>query len=561
MIKKNWKKFVLLTFFALPIPLALMSYLFYSGYSPILYKNKVELNKTENIKRKDYVNFKSELTNKQTNITDDVNEADINIFSTPWGVQPFLNMLRLSMINEKQNYLFYYPKSNELQKRLISEKLEYFLNNEREINENTNKSYVENVDVLDHSIFYEKATKIINENKEKKINIWLNAAGMQNFSYFLQLLDFPNVQFRIIEDSQIYSKFLLSKFKEYEVKYKYFNEKTKKWEKPTFYDPRTIFLISNYYNKIKFFWSDSESLKEFKKINMNNHFHFFNDMKTEIKDLMFDKRAKDKKRLFLKFNEIMNFSWENERDKVLKNQSINNKKNLIILGTKNDFDKDIIKHVVKKYGSEYNIYYKGHPGSNHNAEWLELFFNQNQKKEIVINNLDTMENENLTLTDDIIVNSLETQIPSELLTTENATKENGLYFDKWVLADDTTNAALGINNNLNSITDIIEIWKIDKMKIYNYETQTQEKEYTNFVFDLAKKILPKVLNVSLKNKNNNYNQNDFDFQLAENKIFSKIEKIELISNDKNSYKFLISLILNTDKEITIKPIEFEYVIN
>ncbi|MCU4117019.1 hypothetical protein N8G13_00885 [Mycoplasma zalophi] len=80
---------------------------------------------------------------------------------------------------------------------------------------------------------------------------------------------------------------------------------------------------------------------------------------------------------------------------------------------------------------------------------------------------------------------MESQIQSEELTTNHAIEENGLYFDKWIGLDSISSALYGIDNNKNSIEDLLAVYDLKKGKLI-FQAENKEEFYDSIKLLLKK---------------------------------------------------------------------------
>ncbi|MCU4117018.1 hypothetical protein N8G13_00880 [Mycoplasma zalophi] len=348
-----------------------------------------ELNKNEQTQT---LIWENKIKNKEVlpNILEIQDAADVNFYYSSWGIQPFYNLIRLAMLS-KQNVKFYVDGDREFQNSLNEGKFLDFLNNKRK----TNKITQNTIDILKGSSeydYYEIADKYAKENKDKKINVFLNSDHITNhiwskyYNSLTKLSKNNNVNLIAIEDSDLLGDFLYDSFwNTKEFKDLWFNKENNEWMIPANgrVSRQNQYLLANTIDNLKLFFSSGILSTKLINLGFKNIYSFFNDENKTLKDIIFSERdnQKDKpKRLFSYWPEIIGLDWKKEKSIVDKVKQTENKPTLIVLGTsraKNDINNlDII---VEKYSETYSIFYKGHPGSNYISRNIELRFRDDKK--------------------------------------------------------------------------------------------------------------------------------------------------------------------------------------
>ncbi|WP_426461267.1 hypothetical protein [Mycoplasma hafezii] len=456
------------------------------------------------------------------------------------------------MLSNKEVH-FLYSKNSELQfqNNINETELKDFLKNKRvvdseneeQIRNNSNVSSVNDVWYKDASKYFEK---VILNNPKKLINIWINADNLRFAKPILELLKYPNVHICGIEDSNMLAQVVNDEWMPF-VSKTYWDEQNHKWLQPKIYDRGNQYLIPTLYPNVSVYFSNSNDVEKSLKWNLKNIYPFFNDNSgKEIKDAIFATRDINKKRLFSYWGKITNLNWEHERDKVKSDFELNHKPSLILLGAGNpEEDQNYITYIAAKYSDQYNIYYKGHPGHNIISTWVNNNFVENHNS-ISYFNYESKQNEAFVLPKNNIVRPLESQIPSEELTTEHALEENGLRFDKWTSVDFISSALFGIINGYNTLDDFIEI-KFNKLPKSIDHNSNQYKEKLEEL--LSTRLATKFINISLKDNIEASNKvqlsiDDFNITTTNNSymeiISATISNVKIVGN-KSEYTFKINL--------------------
>ncbi|WLP85864.1 hypothetical protein [Mycoplasma seminis] len=483
------------------------------------------------------------------NIVELQNEADINLYFSAWGIQTFYNLIRLAMCSDKEVH-FFYTTALEFQRKINACALEDFLKNKRVV-DNKNEtnirqnSRVNSINTTNYDTAAKKFEEIIKQNPDKKINIFINSDHIRIAPAIIGLLEkYKNVQIKGIEDSNMYSQYVLDQYLP-RLKYWYWNKEENTWNLPKRPDRESQYILPRYIDGLDFYFSSNSDVKKFIKEGLlSTHPFFYNDNETEIKDYIFNKRDINNKRLFSYWSKISNLNWEKVGDVVKQDFENNQKPSLIILGSGNPVeDKIYIGYIAAKYSDEYNIYYKGHPGHNEIATWVDDNF---VKKHNSVQYFDYQSNswKYCTLKQGNIVRAVETQIQSEELTSDHVLEENGLKFDKWASLDFTTSALIGLVNGYNALEDFIEI---------KYDQNSIDKTSSNYTEKLEEllsiRLAPRYISINLKNESINKNKDslnidDFNISTTSNSYMNIINKPKIIQVNKlenNIYEYVFKL--------------------
>ncbi|WP_406617359.1 hypothetical protein [Mycoplasmopsis adleri] len=417
-------------------------------------------------------------TNKNKNIVEVANNADLNLFYNLYGQSIYNNFIRMSML-VKGDVLFGINDNGLFvsnQKLLNQEKwLDYQKN--YKINPGLNSRMVSlppeargKDDDKFTAIPYWK--KVIIENPDKKINIWCRT-GISQDQYF-ELSKYKNVIINFVEENPDrfhYWKNSVDKMIEEH------QQKTNKSIKDTKFNkkselPKSYFnclLYANVVNKFNYWWSVDESYEYFKNNGFKNHLLFSGvdeNGKAKNYDLtneIFNVRDKNKKRLFSKWwPEISGYNWELQRDivdEVMNNSKL--KEKVLILGDLTPKQWDLVITAFEKYKDKYEFFYKGHPGHIEVPKYIDTDINVAGNKRYY----NYLENKYKTFTmpKGRKITILNPQIISEELTTyhvkdevdENGKVKKGLKFEKFVPVRIFSNALYGLNNGYNNYKEDI----------------------------------------------------------------------------------------------------------
>nr|WP_322958822.1 hypothetical protein [Mycoplasmopsis canis]WQQ12176.1 hypothetical protein RRG48_02135 [Mycoplasmopsis canis] len=481
----------------------------------------------------------------KTNILDIQDESDVNLYFSSYGVQTFYNLIRMSMLSKKEVHFYRSKKLVSFHEDLNTIELENFLKNNRKVDD---LSFLENSKVhelghvKDESLFFDKALEFVKNNPNKKIGIWTNSDHfVVNADKLSRLAKFDNVQIFGIEDSNLLGQYIIDNYyKDEDFVKENKNEKLKSWKNPIINSKVTRwnqYLIPMFYKNIKVYWTDPQQSKNFEILGIKNHFSFFNEEGFQkLKDEIFQRRDKYNKRYSNYWAKITSYNWEKERDKVNKIQNENNKESLIILGTNSTNDQDSISKILFEYGEQYNIYYKGHPGMNANASFIVNKLKPGEQ--ISFFDYEINQERDFIIKDSWKILALETQIPSEELTSDHANEENGIWFNKWIGLDGISSALYGILNKKNTYSDILFLGDSFNKKLFKMGT----KEFDSFLSKIATKGASNSIIISKINDKmpENLEIDDFKFETSINSGFNIIKPIKILNktkNDKNAYIF------------------------
>lgn len=519
-----------------------------------------------------------------TNLLDFQDQADINIYFSSNGVQTYYNLLRMAMLSKKEVHFAIWNKSYSFQRKTNKNYLENFLKHLRTVDSTNEEQIREKSSVLEYSneLYWdvlERVQKIIIDNPDKKINLWINADHLKNNPGLPLLSSYSNVLINGLEDSKILPNYIFDNFENQSVdKETYFNKQNNVFENNlTEINRNTQYLIPTFYAGFNIFFSDSSAVSKYTSHGFKNIYNFFDPKNSnlthkEIKDYIFSARDINKKRYMTHWSSITGLNWQEQRDIVNSFAKQNGKKSLLVVGSDFESDLNYITYLADTYADQYNIFYKGHPGSNYNSEWvLENFITKSTQLKYT-NPFDNTQHIYIPKKDHIVY-PLESQIPSEELTTDNVFAENPLRFDKFIATDYTSTALLGILNGFNNLEDILEIQETPKEKSEIWKLNTPEWEAKISQW-LSQRVVGTYLKTQLKedSKNKDLDQltvDDFDFDLPDNsKPFLKdLSNIVIVSKslsntNKHVIEFRAKVKVNSfvflDKEYEIV---FEYVQN
>lgn len=306
---------------------------------------------------------------------------------------------------------------------------------------------------------------------------------------YLQLAKFPNVYIQSLEENP-------SMFESFEAKYQKSIEKNKdlldkqsienhliqKGNMDIFADNSDFLLYGNIKDaNMHSWWTSQDAYVFFKEKGIkNNHLFWGNNIKNKdwtLLDTAFLEKDKDNKRIGMSWwPKIIGANWQTERDKVHNVLTKSGKKSLIFLGERaNEREMDLLISLFLKYGDQYEIFYKGHPGHQQSGDFIENILNKH--KDIPYTNVFTNEFKMFKMPKDKQIYVLTAQIPSEELTTNNVKDKEvdeklikGLHFDKWAGASMGSTALLGLNNGVNDYKkDFIAGMSYASDKLYEKE--------------------------------------------------------------------------------------------
>ncbi|MGX9358507.1 hypothetical protein ACWXVL_01870 [Mycoplasma sp. 128] len=508
-------------------------------------------------------------------------QADINVYFASQGIQAYYNLLRMAMLTKKEVHFGIWKSENSFQRKTNAEYLANFLKNLRQVDKDNEEEIRKNTTVEEFSnpLFWDILTNyenIVKNNPNKKVYIWINVDHIKNNHNILSLLKYSNVCINGIEDSQILPGYMVDRFeKGWVSESEYKNSDTGLLENNLDIIDRTRqYLVSTFYHNVNFFFTEQNAIDRFKFLGLTNMFNFFDQSDEqlkhkEIKDYIFTTRDIQNKRYMTHWSAITGLNWEAERDIVKQDFAQNNKPSLLVFGTQSTWDLNYLIYLADKYADTYNIYYKGHPGSNYNSNWVETNLDL-VKKPLKYTDLVTKESKTYTPKEGHIIRALESQIPSEELTTDNVFSQDPLRFDKFAATDFTSTALIGLFNGYNNANDLLEIQKVETNDIL---TNYQSDDYLEQLGKLISiKILGNYLKTSIKESSQNkklddLTSDDFDFVMPKDKkpYLSDVYDVKIISKEtNNSNQVLIkfsakvqSASIKNDK--TEYPVTFIYV--
>ncbi|QBF34703.1 hypothetical protein EG856_02120 [Mycoplasmopsis phocirhinis] len=409
------------------------------------------------------------LINEHYNVSDLLDQADINMFGISTSIQPFWDQLRLAMMAKGEVHFtqFVYGDSRM---SVDKEKFENWLHNMRAINlDKDKKSRVYNFNRFwtNKDFLIKSLRDVIVANPDKKINLWVSSAELNYIRQYLELAAFKNVKFLCLnEASSIISSYETRFINDIDD----FNRKNQQISIEDIESGPTGWIpLSTVLDNVYFFFEDHDGVDKFKNKQLKRVYPYSVDKDWRIKNTFFQARDINKKRIpFSKdYYKISRQDWRVERDKVKQSQQLYaNKPKIIFLGSGGDvkIEKDLLAHVINKYQDQYNIYYKGHPNFSVIDKWIENVVNKNKIIEytdrIHTTNFNNPINLNTSLKPGNFVTILNNQIPSEELTTNHANdegNEKGLWFEKWATVDMNTGALKAILDisGKNTTADLI----------------------------------------------------------------------------------------------------------
>ncbi|WP_406614456.1 hypothetical protein ACJA23_01030 [Mycoplasma corogypsi] len=489
-----------------------------------------------------------------TNVIDRLKEADVNFFHVGHGVQLFNNILALSMIAPTETHLYIWPRL-PIQAQVNQAAYLDFVHNHKKLPEGVTDrkmyldSTIEEVPYIDFGAnlryYYDTINDYALKYPAKKINVWFNADHIKDYPSFIKLTQLPNVYVIGIEDANIISGLLLHSWHKNNERYvkdgKIVDLSFKDWiTRENQYLMPALIPNKKYINYITV---EADAI-QLRALGYKNTYPFFpgNDSKT-IKDVVFETRDINNKRLFSYWPLISGVDWTKQRDLVKKVNASNNKKSLILIGTGETADRNVLIYLLYKHGKDYNIYYKGHPGHNYNTQFIE----DNIVAGATFNVFDPELNQNIlfNIPQGYNVVSLETQMQSEELTTNHATAENGLFFDKFAFMDITSGAVAGIDNKVNTPNDVVLVYNLNDGEITtpkyngkNYFNQSLNNIYRqiinrNFSFSINRSNLDN-LNISsilITKKNQDQNNNVKSIEIKNAKLISQSQDSVVLELD------------------------------
>ncbi|EGV00310.1 hypothetical protein MCSF7_00854 [Mycoplasmopsis columbina SF7] len=539
----------------------LPTYYFVGGTyaSPYIIKNleKSNQNKYENI-------YNEEIQN----IVDYQNQADVNIYINTYGVAFYNHMLQLAMLSKGATY-FAYHSGISTQQNLNVEEFEKFLKETRNYDDN-NAELRKNVEIKDFgSVSTSKwanwIKKIIAKHPTQKINLWVNASNLRFLAKEINIaLNNQNININAFEDSYDIAKRVYDQYGSNLDKY--YDQKTKEWKTNGAFivDIENQYALSSLTDRIKFFYTNGNYIDRLKTLGYKNIFNLYENTPkdwTTLKDKLFVTRFSDKKRISTYWATVSGQNWEKDRD-IVKKYAQNGKKSIIILGNSIiDLNLNLVATIAKTYGANYNIYFKGHPAYNSLGNTLRETFVKG--KTINFDNLLTGSKDKLTISNDLVVHILESQISSEEFTTYHALEENGLWFDKWFFASLQSNAKFGIINGKNEVTDIEGFYDYDEKVLHvrknaSLEVLNKFKVYEDEIF--ATQFLSKAnlfINLLENSKDKNFADltiADFDihfenYQTLDHPLYNLLEKsINSKNNENGEIDFTLKIKSNINQD-------------
>lgn len=430
---------------------------------PFIWANYVKNSKVNTMKysmRKD-TGIKTLPDGTTRTYLDDVNDdSDISLFYNGPGSITNVYMMRLAMLTKSRVYYAVTHEADNEQARIDMKEFEYFLNYKKIGVKKYGKSEIINVgDDLTGNIV-DRWKQIIEENPNKKINIWWNGAHVftnltfggvngSNQNKIYELAGFKNVNIHLLEDGpNIWSSFNKGLPVTDEILYK---SPKDLYERVSGYKFRgRIWMMSpSAFENVDSFYSDINIKKVTKKL----HAHYIDPV--HLNKRIFSEKFLDKKksrvRLMHEWPLISGNDWRKAL-KILNDAKAKHpsKKSLIIMGSYGlEFEHDYIKYIWNKYHDKYNIFYKGHPGHSDESNWVKNEFNNNHKKTPIF--------------------VLEAMITSEELTRDHVAQ--GMKFDNFVSVESATGAlsASAYDKSANDPKkDILEVYKnVDESESFN----------------------------------------------------------------------------------------------
>ncbi|QSF13452.1 hypothetical protein [Mycoplasma sp. Mirounga ES2805-ORL] len=406
----------------------------------------------------------SDLITNNRNVVDLVDFADINLFGISTSVQPFWDQLRLAMMCKGEVHFSQFVGNGIMS--VDKDLFEKWLNNNRKENKDIDKKscvYNYDRDFQDKRTIIKDFQKIIEQNPNKKINLWISSCELNYIRPYVELAGFNNVKLLCLNEANSIISSYESNFKkdidEYlnnKAEFKFSDIKSG----PTGWIPLSTMLTNVY-----FFFEETQGSKDFKNQGLKRIYTYSTNKDWKIKNDFFLVRDKDNKRIPFTENyfKITGQDWRVERDKVYSNQEKHGKKPKIIFlgGNHPEAEKNSLAHLISKYQDEYNIYYKGHPNFSIIDNWIENVVNEHQEIKY-IDNIETTSLSNpvgkkVILKKDNIVCILNNQIQSEELTTNHSKDMKPLWFEKWATQDYHTGAlnVIASKEGLNTKNDLI----------------------------------------------------------------------------------------------------------
>lgn len=430
---------------------------------------------------------------------DVANSADINLFFNTFGIGIWETFLRTSLLTNGDVYLGINEADvNGLkQQKLVNKEKWLEFQRKFKLKTSANSQILNLYDskTQDDYVAIEKWEEIIKANPNKKINVW-HRAGVLAEKYFELLTKYENVNLQVVEENPN-SYFLFSETSDYK---KMFDELPKNpsynsvSELPNYYEK--FFLLStikNYGKRCHTWWSIPKAFDFLKSKNIPNHHLMYGATrkyepkaeKWSVSDALFNSRDIDNNRISVKWwSTISGKDWKKQRDIVEEALSKSKRKSIIFIGEPyNTKQWDLLITAFVKYGDNYEIFFKGHPGHSNNVDVIENKIN----KAVDYKYIDLIDNKEKTFTmpKDRQIYVLDAQIASEELTTRHVNDEvvngvtiKGLWFNKWVSATMASNAMLGLNNGKNNYkTDVLLGTSYKGDVVYNIDNPDSMKPF------------------------------------------------------------------------------------
>lgn len=270
----------------------------------------------------------------QTNIVKAQDDADIDVYFSSWGVQPFYNLLRLAMLSNKEVHFILMP-FHEFQRNINVDALTNFLKNDRVVDQTNEEVIRANSSVIvadqddewyDNSIVTTYVTDLVEKNPDNKIALWSNSDHMRNQIHILQLVrNNDNVRYNGIEDSNALSQFIADKWIP-DLMDIYYTPRTNTWRDTLSPNRHSQYILPTNNPRIKIYFSSHTDIRKLESYGLRNIYSFFPDgdnEQEEIKDFIFTQRDKNKKRLFSQWTLITNINWEDARNQVNADKAAN----------------------------------------------------------------------------------------------------------------------------------------------------------------------------------------------------------------------------------------------
>lgn len=288
----------------------------------------------ENFSVDEYVKFEDNNSNDAINSLD---SAEINIFFIQDGEEAYYNGIRLSMLSKNETHLFYSSYS-EFNKNINFDKLEKFLKYDRKIfyknefnelsevsaksteelkkyeNEVRSKTSVKKLGVFYIDELIENVKTIMNNNKDKKINLWINSDNLRFYLPLIELAQVNNLVIRGIEDNLNIGKEVLenlhihlNEWLKHELEdVDKSDEQIKRYVMDSFYVNRSEnYLLPKIYKNIYFYFSYQSELDSLNKLGYEN-FNLLSNEDKDINDYILESVSKTNVNLVSYWNEIIN---------------------------------------------------------------------------------------------------------------------------------------------------------------------------------------------------------------------------------------------------------------